>query len=55
MRDQASAVRFMRAAFSPLDADLILDFLDERTTLLQERELLGSMPVRMLMQPRLWL
>ncbi|MHA7282852.1 lycopene cyclase family protein [Arthrobacter sp. TMS2-4] len=55
LRDPESAVRFMRAAFASLDADLILDFLDERTSLLQERELLGAMPVRMLLQPRLWL
>ncbi|MBG6226057.1 hypothetical protein IWX63_002643 [Arthrobacter sp. CAN_A2] len=55
LHDPDSAVRFMRAAFASLDADLILDFLDERTTPLQERELLGSMPVRMLLRPRLWL
>ncbi|MHA7238716.1 lycopene cyclase family protein [Arthrobacter sp. TMS1-12-1] len=54
-RDPESAVRFMRAAFTSLDADLILDFLDERTTPLQERDLLGSMPVRLLLRPRLWL
>ncbi|WP_434994276.1 lycopene cyclase family protein [Arthrobacter sp. Ld5] len=55
LHDPEAAVRFMRAAFASLDADLILDFLDERTTPLQERELLGSMPVRMLLRPRLWL
>lgn len=50
-----SAVQFMQAAFRSHDADLILDFLDEGTTPLQERGLLGSMPVRMLLDPRLWL
>lgn len=55
LHDPESAVRFMRAAFASLDADLILDFLDEHTTPLQERELLGSMPVRTLLRPRLWL
>ncbi|WP_247826159.1 lycopene cyclase family protein [Arthrobacter antioxidans] len=55
LHDPEAAVRFMRAAFAALDVDLILDFLDERTTPLQERELLGAMPVRMLLRPRLWL
>ncbi len=53
-RDPELAVEFMRAAFTAGDADLVLDFLDERTTFAQERGLLGSMPVRMLLQPRLW-
>jgi lycopene beta-cyclase len=49
------AVQFMKSAFTSGDADLVLDFLDERTTFTQERGLLGSMPVAMLLQPRLWL
>lgn len=53
--DPERAVPFMRAAFTSGDADLVLDFLDERTTFAQERVLLGSMPVRMLLQPRLWI
>lgn len=48
------AVLFMKAAFSAGDADLVLDFLDERTTLEQERGLLGTMPVTLLLHPRLW-
>jgi hypothetical protein len=53
--DPEQAVQFMRAAFTSGDADLVLDFLDERTTFAQERGLLGSMPVAMLLQPRLWI
>ena len=53
--DPEHAVHFMRAAFTSGDADLVLDFLDERTTFAQERGLLGSMPVTMLLQPRLWI
>ena len=53
--DPEHAVHFMRAAFTSGDADLVLDFLDERTTFAQERRLLGSMPVTMLLQPRLWI
>lgn len=54
-RDPERAVQFMKAAFTSGDADLVLDFLDERTTLAQERVLLGSMPVAMLLRPRLWI
>lgn len=54
LHDPDAAVRFMRAAFASVDADLVLDFLDERTTPLQERTLLGSMPVGMLLRPRFW-
>ncbi len=53
--DPGLAGRFMRSAFTAQDADLILDFLDERTTPLQERAFLGSMPVGGLLHPRLWL
>ena len=53
--DPEHAVQFMKAAFTSGDADLVLDFLDERTTFAQERGLLGSMPVAMLLQPRLWI
>lgn len=53
--DPEHAVQFMKAAFTSGDADLVLDFLDERTTFAQERGLLGSMPVTMLLQPRLWI
>ncbi|MDQ0735079.1 lycopene cyclase family protein [Arthrobacter agilis] len=49
------AVSFMKAAFAAGDADLVLDFLDEQTTLEQERGLLGSMPVTLLLHPRLWI
>ncbi|WP_081747629.1 lycopene cyclase family protein [Arthrobacter sp. Br18] len=53
--DPERAVQFMKAAFTSHDADLVLDFLDERTTFPQEKALLGSMPVTMLLQPRLWI
>jgi lycopene beta-cyclase len=53
-RNPQDAVLFMKAAFSAGDADLVLDFLDERTTLEQERGLLGAMPVTLLLHPRLW-
>jgi lycopene beta-cyclase len=53
--DPERAVQFMKAAFTAGDADLVLDFLDERTTFAQERGLLGSMPVSTLLQPRLWI
>ena len=41
--DPEHAVHFMRAAFTSGDADLVLDFLDERTTFAQERGLLGGL------------
>ncbi|MEC5199632.1 lycopene beta-cyclase [Arthrobacter sp. PL16] len=53
--DPEQAVQFMKAAFTSGDADLVLDFLDERTTFAEEQRLLGSMPVTMLLQPRLWI
>lgn len=53
--DPEHAVQFMKAAFTSGDADLVLDFLDERTTFAQERELLRCMPVTTLLQPRLWI
>ncbi|MUN63773.1 hypothetical protein GMA12_11585 [Kocuria sediminis] len=53
--DPAHAVQFMRATFSSGDADLVLDFLDERTTFAQERGLFSSMPVTTLLRPRLWI
>ncbi|MGQ1795851.1 lycopene cyclase family protein [Kocuria oceani] len=49
------AGRFIKAAFTSGDADLVLDFLDERTTFAQERELFSSMPVTTLLRPRLWI
>ncbi|MFE7629137.1 lycopene cyclase family protein [Kocuria sp. NPDC057446] len=53
--DPESALHVMKAAFASGDADLVLDFLDERTTFAEERGLLGSMPVTRLLQPRLWI
>jgi hypothetical protein len=53
--DPEHVVQFMKAAYTSGDADLVLDFLDERTAFVQERGLLGSMPVTMLLQPRLWI
>ncbi|MGQ1840182.1 lycopene cyclase family protein [Kocuria turfanensis] len=53
--DPDHAVQFMRSAFASGDADLVLDFLDERTSFAQERSLFTAMPVTTLLQPRLWI
>ncbi len=50
----SKAAGFMASTFAANDADTVLRFLSERTTLTEERAIAGTMPVRELLDPAIW-